>query len=124
MEFPVGNHAKVGIHGKWVNLIMQCISTVQYKILHNGTESDPIMPGRGLRQGDPLFPFLFIICVAGLSSTLRNMQERGLIHGCNIARSAPPISHLFFADNSYFFFNASMEECNRVKVCLNQYESF
>ena len=98
---------KLGFHSKWINLIMQCVGTIQYKILHNGTESDPFLPGRGLRQGDPLSPFLFIICAEGLSSTLRNMQERGLIHGCSIARSAPPISHLFFVDDSYFFFKAS-----------------
>ena len=53
---------KLGFHSKWVNLIMQCFSTVQYKILHNGTKGDPIMPGRGLRQGDHLFHFLFIMC--------------------------------------------------------------
>ena len=101
---------------------MQCVCSLRCKILHNGTEIGPITPERGLRQGDPLSPYLFIICADSLSSALKELQDKGLIHGCNIARSAPAISHLFFVNDSYFFFKACSKECSRVKECLIQYE--
>ena len=97
---------KMSSHNKWVDLIMQCVCSAQYMILHNGSKISSIILERGLRQGDPLSNYLFIICANGLSSPLRELQERGLIHGCSIARSAPSISHLFFADVIYFFFKA------------------
>ena len=69
-----------------------------------------------------LSPYLFIIFVEGLSSLFRSYVDRGLIYGCRVARSAPPVSHLFFADDSFFFFNATMDEVEMVKQCLNAYE--
>ena len=70
------------IHECWVKLIMMCISIVKYNVLHNGEEIRPIIPTRGLRQGDPLSPYLFIICAEGLSSSLKEMESRV---GCKVA---------------------------------------
>ena len=75
-----------------------------------------------MRQGDPLSPYLFIICAEGLSAIIQEYEHKGLIHGCKVARAAPRISHLFFADDSFFFFKATMSESEKVKECLNLYE--
>ena len=53
----------------------------------NGYKVGPIVPGRGLRQGDPISPYLFIICAKCLSSILREYEVRGLIHCCKVARN-------------------------------------
>ncbi|KAL9452732.1 hypothetical protein AB3S75_008512 [Citrus x aurantiifolia] len=75
---------------------MMCVSTVSYKVCMNGEEVGPIVPSWGLRQGDLLSRYLFIICTEGLSSLIRNWERAGLIHGVKVARSAPTVSHLFF----------------------------
>ena len=58
-------------------------------------ESGPISPEKGLRQGDLLSPYLSILCADGLSSTLRDLQAKGLKHGCSIARNAPSFTLIF-----------------------------
>ncbi|XP_019184658.1 PREDICTED: uncharacterized protein LOC109179616 [Ipomoea nil] len=114
----------LGFDAKWIQLIMLCIQTVRYKVLVNGRPTEEIVPTRGLRQGDPLSPYLFIICAEGLSLLLQDSQSKWLIHGCRVARGAPPISHLFFADDSLLFFKANLQEAMEVKRCLGVYESY
>ncbi|XP_019184779.1 PREDICTED: uncharacterized protein LOC109179736 [Ipomoea nil] len=125
MEWPFlrGMLIALGFDDRWIDLIMLCVTTVSYNFMINGSRSTPITPTRGLRQGDPLSPYLFIICAEGLSVLLQRAQDKGLIHGCRVARGAPPISHLFFADDSLLFFRANMQEASEIKNCLLLYES-
>jgi hypothetical protein len=83
--------------------IMDCVSNVSFSILINGKPSNPFTPQRGLRQGDPLSPYLFILCANVLSGLITRAQQDEKLHGIKIAHSAPAISHLFFADDSLFF---------------------
>ena len=110
---------KLGFNARWVDLIMKCVSTVRYFISHKSKDLGPIHPERGLHQGDPISPYLFIFCVEGLSCFLNDMEIKGLIHECRIARGEPPISQLFFA----LFFRANLHECGTIKYCLQVYES-
>jgi len=112
----------LGFAERWIDLIMLCVSTVSYNFLVNGVSSGSVIPTRGLRQGDPLSPYLFIICAEGLSLLLQKAQDEGTIHGCRVARGAPPISHLFFADDSLLFFKDNAQEAGEVKYCLDLYE--
>ena len=61
---------KMGFDWRWVNLIMECITTVSYSILINGEPFPIIHPSGGIHQGDPLSPYLFLICSEGLHSLL------------------------------------------------------
>lgn len=61
---------RMGFAQKWIALIMKCISTVHYSILINGDSVGYIRPSRGIRQGDPLSPYVFLICAEALSSLL------------------------------------------------------
>jgi hypothetical protein len=81
---------------------MLCVETVDYSVLVNDNVTDPIKPGCGLRQGDPLSPYLFIMCAEGLTALIRHAEARGDIHGVKICRNAPIISHLLFADDCFF----------------------
>lgn len=94
----------------WIKWIMLCVTTFQYNVCFNGVQLGPISPKRGLKQGDPLSPYLFLLCVEALSCSLKSVEENDIIHGCKISRTAPVITHLFFADDSFMFFRANTDE--------------
>lgn len=113
---------RMGFEDKFIRWVMLCVTTVQYQVGFNGRTVGPISPKRGLRQGDPLSPYLFLLCVEGLSNSLTEAANNEEIHGCKISPAAPAITHLLFADDSFLFFRATQEETTRVKVLLNAYE--
>lgn len=80
------------------------------------------MPSRGIRQGDPLSSYLFLICIEGLTSLIRSYERRGLLQGIKVARSAPPISHMFFADDCCIFCKADVECASRVQEIFHIFE--
>lgn len=106
----------------WIHRVMQCVQTVSYSFIQNGKVFGNIQPHRGLRQGDPISPYLYILCVEGLSGLIRKHEETGLIHWCRIARGAPSITHLLFADDCYLFFKATQIEARTMKNILQKYE--
>lgn len=79
----------MGFPSRLVNTIMLCVRSVTFSILINGNPSACFKPKRGIRQGDPLSPYLFIICAEVLSGLIANYQNEGKIHGIAIARNAP-----------------------------------
>ena len=78
---------KMGFSEMWIGWIMRCITSVKYKVLMNGEPRGNIVPGRGLRQGDPLSPFIFIICTEELFSLLNQAENQGKITGMRAARA-------------------------------------
>lgn len=113
---------KMGFSSWWTYLIMQCVSSVEYTINHGIYEIGPIKPSRGLRQGDPLSPYLFIICAEGLSSLIRYYERKNWLQGVKICRRAPTISHMLFADDSYLFCKAEIHQASKVMELLASYE--
>lgn len=105
---------KMGFDMGFVELIMKCLSSVSYSILFNGFPTNKFIPSWGLRQGDPISHFLFLICAEGLSALLSDAEERKLIHGVKISRNVPTISHLFFADDSLLCTRACEKEAKAV----------
>ena len=100
-----------------------CMESVNYQVLVNGERVGPIVPKRGLRQGDPLSPYLFILCAEGLSSLLKKAESRGDIHGVKVCRGAPLVTHLLFADDCFLFCRANMREVTKIKEILQVYEA-
>lgn len=84
-----------------------CVRTVDYKIIVNSDMVGPIYPGRGIRQVDPLSPYLFILCAEGLSAILNYENSQGQLHGIQVSRQAPAVSHLLFADDCILFCRAN-----------------
>lgn len=83
-------------------------------MLVNGKPSDDFSPNRGFRQGDPISPYLFILCVEIFSHLLRRAEERNSLKGVKVASTAPSVNHLFFADDCIIFSRASMQDSEAI----------
>ena len=113
---------KLGFHSRWRRLMMQCISSVTYDVRINGKPSGHIIPTRGLRQGDPLSPYLFLLCAEGLSALIKKASADGLLEGISVSRGGPCLSHLFFVDDSLIFCKATIEECEVLQRVMSKNE--
>ena len=91
-------------------------------MLFNGEPIGHINPTRGLRQGDPLSPYMFLLCAIGLQGLLHKAKSDGAIRGVSICRDGPHVSHLFFADDSVLFCQAKQTECQVILDILATYE--
>ncbi|KAK1642877.1 hypothetical protein QYE76_060682 [Lolium multiflorum] len=117
-----GVMTKLGFHSTWIRWIMQCVTTVRYSVRLNGHALDTFTPTRGLRQGDPLSPYLFLLVADGLSRLVQQEVEVGRLKELKICRRAPGMSHLLFADDSLLFFEGSIQQVMVVKIILDRYE--
>ena len=71
----------MGFDLHWIKLMMECISSVHYRVLINGQPFGLIFPHRGLRQGDPLSPYLFILFTEALITNIKKGRERETTNG-------------------------------------------
>ncbi|KAL8092543.1 hypothetical protein AgCh_034709 [Apium graveolens] len=113
---------KLGFDMKLINLFMECVASARYKINHAGKEFGEIIPTRGIRQGDPLSSYLFLICMEGFTALLRDYEHKKLIKGIQVARGAPAVSHMFFADDTYIYCQARDDSVSHVLNVLNTFE--
>ncbi|CAM8982799.1 unnamed protein product [Rhodiola kirilowii] len=113
----------LGFSASWVRRVMLCVKTVTYKIRINDIVSDVIRPGRGLRQGDPISPYLFLICAEWLTHAINMHQELGLIEGIRVSRGGPRITHLMFADDCLILLKARQDSVKWIREVLRRYEA-
>lgn len=81
-----------------------------------------ITPSRGIRQGDPLSPYLFILCVEVLSSLLQHAEDMGWLTGVPTSKQGPRLNHLFFANDSLFFCRATSQDWRGLSHILDRYK--
>ncbi|KAK9998496.1 hypothetical protein SO802_018099 [Lithocarpus litseifolius] len=114
-------YQRLGFPEVWINRVMFCVSTPSFSVRINGKAYGNIIPSRGLRQGDPLSPYLFLLCAKGFTSLLSKAESEGWLHGVQICRRAPCISNLLFADDSLIFCQANQEEVQVISETLQLY---
>ena len=113
---------KMGFNERWIKLIMACVKTVSYSILVNGKPQGFIQPTRGICQGDPLSPFLFLLCTEGLHGLIQHAANMGEINVFPLCRRGPALTHLLFVDDSLLFCRATSDECKKIIDILEKYE--
>lgn len=102
-------------------MIMKLVTLVTYSYKVNGFSSATLSPNRGLRQGDPLSPYLFILAIDVLSLLINKSVVEGRLEGFCLARGAPTLTHLLFADDALLFSKASPQNAFELLRILNVY---
>ncbi|GJZ18778.1 RNA-directed DNA polymerase, eukaryota, reverse transcriptase zinc-binding domain protein [Tanacetum coccineum] len=107
----------LGFGSKWWFWIHGCISKARSSVLVNGSHTSKFEIFKGLRQGDLLSPFLFILAMEGLHALTCKAEELGLFNGATFGRDNINVSHLMYADDIIF-----IGECNVLGVCVSDME--
>lgn len=112
---------KLGFSESWVNIVMNLVSIVNFSVLFNGKRLEGFKPTRGIRQGDPISPYLFLLAAEGLSCLLKSRRQSSNMEGLQVSSSAPKVNHLLFADDSLLFLKANSEGAEEVNQVLDIY---
>ncbi|XP_057747786.1 uncharacterized protein LOC130966983 [Arachis stenosperma] len=108
-----------GIPDNIIKVISYCISTTFMNILWNGSPSETFRPTRGIRQGDPLSPYIFVLCIERLSHLINKLIHEKQWEPIMLSRGGPKISHLCFADDLVLFAKADMKQVQIIKNALS-----
>jgi hypothetical protein len=98
-NFIKGALQRLGLHPHFINLINACISSTSFSILVNGEPTAYFRPQRGIRQGCPLSPYLFVVAINELSIQLQNHLHHANLAGVTLGPACPPIHSVLFADD-------------------------
>ena len=104
-----------------ISLIMSRVSSVSTSILFNGGNMEPILPSRGIRQGDPLLPYLFILCMEVLGHLIEEKFRDNQWNPIKSSNNGVAISHLFFADDLVLFAKADHGNCSTIRDVLDSF---
>lgn len=103
----------------FVNLVWHCISSSRMRMLWNGEALDEFTPSRGIRQGDLISPYLFVLCIEKLFQMISLVVDLKEWSPIQLSRGGPPLSHLAFADDVLLFAEASVEQILLIKHILD-----
>ncbi|KAM2481186.1 hypothetical protein PS1_004717 [Malus domestica] len=112
---------KMGLCNEWRRIIIGCVSSVHFDVLVNGQPSMTFSPLRGLRQGNSLSPYLFILVGEVLSRMIQDAVNHNLLEGVRFGCSGPIISHMFFADDTLIFLRTNEKNCRNIIQLLELY---
>lgn len=112
---------QLGFQEEWVSLVMRCVNLVSFQVKVNGELLPMFKPTRGIRQGDPISPYLFLLCGEGLSCMLKNYDGGWIDHGIKLGMKSLWISNLLFADGCLVFMKADWRSAIRLNEILEAY---
>ena len=90
--------------------------------LHSNLPTEPFSPTKGIHQGDPLSPYLFLLCSKCLNGLLEQAVVAKFLEGFSLCKYGPKISHILFADDSLLFCRARVADVSKILEILGKYE--
>ncbi|KAJ9553519.1 hypothetical protein OSB04_017564 [Centaurea solstitialis] len=119
----LGHVRKNGIWAEMAELVRMCLRSSRISILVNGSPTEEFSMEKGIRQGDPMAPFLFLVMVEGLHIMVEEAIEKGLFKGIKVGNGGVILSHLQYADDVVFFGEWGVENIvNLIKLLKCFYE--
>ena len=111
----------IGMPESFVNLIWHYITFPTMRILWNGEALDSFSPTQGIRLGDPISPYISVLCIERLSLLISTAVDHGFWHPIKLNRGGSALSHFCFVDDLILFFKASMDQVVVIKKCLHAF---
>ena len=87
---------RMRFYSRWIDLIIECVRIVSYSILVNREPRGMINTSKGIKQGDPLSPFLFLLCTEGLHGLIMQATRAKEINGFSLCKRGPKLTRIFF----------------------------
>jgi hypothetical protein len=112
---------EIGYPMEWIDVVMTSITSVRTNVKWNGERAEYFHPQRGIRQGDPISPYLFVICMDKLSHLITQAVHETKWKPMRAGRNGPLISHLMFADDLILFAEANVDQMNVVLNIIDQF---
>ncbi|CAL1356334.1 unnamed protein product [Linum trigynum] len=119
--FLASTLAATGLPMHFIQVIMHCITSASFEVLWNGSCTESFKPTRGLRQGCPLSPYLFTLCIERLSHVIEEAVKEKKWKPIQLVRGGVGLTHLFFADDLVLFAEATVEQADVVMSCLQKF---
>ncbi|GKU94710.1 hypothetical protein SLEP1_g8163 [Rubroshorea leprosula] len=113
---------RLGFNETWRKWILECLRSSLVFVLINGSPTNQFSVSKGIRQGDPLSPFLFLIVVEGLNGLVASAVEKGIYKGVRVGNEGVMVSHLQFADDTVFFEEATKDNIKVVKAIMRTFK--
>jgi hypothetical protein len=113
---------RFGFDEVWIGWIRACVFGGNLSVLVNGSPTREVNIHRGLKQGDPLAPFLFLLVAEGFGGAMTKAKDLGLFKGFSISNEGPSISHLQYADDTLCIGEASVSNLWSLKAILRGFE--
>ena len=120
-NFIVAALSRQGLHGHFINLIYACISSPTFSVVINGQPFAKFRSDRGIRQGCPLSPYLFVSAINELSISLQDAMENKYLQGITLGPNCPRIHSLMFADDLLICGEATLQEAVAMKQILDTF---
>lgn len=93
-----------------------------YSFKLNGNLCGSVSPSWGLRQGDPISPYFFLLCDEAFSSLLSQATTDGSIHGARVCKGDSRVSHILFDDDNILFARETLQECSNMADIISLYD--
>lgn len=122
-DFILAALRALAIPESFISLVSVCLSTASFSVSINGVMGGFFKSSKGIRQGDPLSPYLFVLAMECLSRLLMSRYEAESI-GYHPKTEELRISHLMFADDVMIFFDGSSNSLHGISECLDDFASW